>query len=74
MTKEMFNELITVAAIDTMSGNGWHWAVFNRVNRNGVEIYYSVTVDEEFDEVRIVRTRFYKDNTSKGDAIILNVE
>lgn len=73
MTKEMFNELITVAAIDTMSGNGWHWGVFNRVNRNGVEIYYSVTVDEEFDEVRIVRTRFYKDNTSKGDAIILNV-
>lgn len=73
MTKEMFNELIMVAATDTMSGNGWHWGVFNRVNRNGVEIYYSVTVDEKFNEVRIVRTRFYKNGTSKGDAIALNV-
>jgi hypothetical protein len=73
MTKEMFNELITVAATNTMSGNGWHWGVFNRTNRNGVKIYYSVTVDEEFDEVRIVRARFYKDGTSMDDVITLNV-
>lgn len=74
MTKEMFNELIMVAATEVMSGNGWDWGMFDRVNRNGVEIYYSITVDEKFNEVRIVRTRFYKDNTSKADAITLIVD